>query len=131
MHLLVVSLHQSDTLIDTVLRCIIVYYTIIQRASLPKQWTLEEMVYPLGCFITRSYGLIIFYIFRPFHDAAHLLRHFHSDHVSDDVTLARDLLGVCISLWGTYCRWLDHSTIRRENGMTISSSVDWTYPAVV
>ena len=50
------------------------------------------------------------------------LRHFHSNKVQD-APLDRDFLCVCISLWDTYCRWLDNRLIRRVDGLSISSSV--------
>ena len=51
-----------------------------------------------------------------------LLRHFHSNQVPD-APLAKDSLGVCISLWGTNCRWLYYSSISRVDGLSISSPV--------
>ena len=48
--------------------------------------------------------------------------HHHSDHVPD-APLARDSLDVCISLWGTDRRWLDHSLVRRVGGISVSSLV--------
>ena len=51
-----------------------------------------------------------------------LLRHCHSNQVPD-VPLAMDFLCVCISLWGTEGGWLDHSSIPRVGGLSISSSV--------
>ena len=47
------------------------------------------------------------------------LRHFHSNQVPD-APLARDYLGVYIE---TNCRWLDHNSIRRVDGLLISFSV--------
>ena len=51
-----------------------------------------------------------------------LLRHFHFNQVQD-APLTKDSLAVRISWSGTYCRWLDHSLIRRVNGVSISLSV--------
>ena len=51
-----------------------------------------------------------------------MLRNYHSNQMSD-APLARDSIGLYISLWATYCRWLDHSSIRRVDGLSISSSV--------
>ena len=49
-----------------------------------------------------------------------LLRYLHFDHLPD-APLARDSLGVCISLWSTDCRWMDHILIHRVDGLSISS----------
>ena len=51
-----------------------------------------------------------------------LLRHFHSNQVPD-APLAKDSQGVCIILWGIYCRWLEYRLIRRMDGLSISLSV--------
>ena len=56
-----------------------------------------------------------------------LLRHSHSNQVPD-APLASDALCVCVSLWGTDCRWLEHSTIRRVDGLLIISSVSCMKP---
>ena len=47
-----------------------------------------------------------------------LFRHLHSVHVPD-APLARHSLGVCGSLWGTYCRCLDHCSNLRVDGLWI------------
>ena len=80
-------------------------------------------------FFSLARGIIISYIFPLFHAVfaaaifvRSLLRHIHSNQVSD-APLARDSLGVGISLWGTDCRWLVHSSIRRVDGLSISLSV--------
>ena len=51
-----------------------------------------------------------------------LLRHFHSNQVPD-APLVKDSQDICISLLYTDCRWLDHSLIRRVDGISISLSV--------
>ena len=51
-----------------------------------------------------------------------LLIHFHSNQVPD-APLARNSLCVCISFWDTDCRWLDHSSIRHVDGLSISLSM--------
>ena len=92
---------------------------------------LEKMVPRLVCFFALTHGIIIFYTF-PFFMlyllrtifVGRLLRPFHSNQVSD-VPLAMDSLGVCISLWCTACRWLDHSSICCVDGLSISSSVSF------
>ena len=43
----------------------------------------------------------------------------HSDKVPD-APLARDSLGIWISLWSMYFRWLDHSSSCRVDGLSIS-----------
>ena len=127
--LLVVSLHQYDPLFDTVLRCIIVYYMIIKRVCLLQQCALEEMVHRLICFFSLARGIIIFFIFPLFHvvfTEAHLciksIEAFHSIQVSD-APLVKDSLSLYISVWCTDCRWLDHSSIRWVDKLSISSSV--------
>ena len=51
-----------------------------------------------------------------------LLMHFYFDFVPG-APLARDSLRVYISLWGTDCRWLYHSSICRVDGLLICSLV--------
>ena len=87
------------------------------------------MVHRLICFFALVRGIIIFYIshffmlclLRPIFVRS-LLRHFHSNQVSD-TPLARDSLGVCSSLWDIDCRWFNHRLIRRLDGLSLSSSV--------
>ena len=51
-----------------------------------------------------------------------LFRHLHSVHVPD-APPARYSLGVCGSLWGTYCSCRNHCSNLRVDGLWISSSV--------
>ena len=85
-----------------------------------QQWTLEEMVL---CTHTSSSIYVHFSCgcCGPI-SVRSLLRPFHYNHVLD-APLARDSLSVCISFWGTDCWWLDHSSIHRVDGLSISSSV--------
>ena len=90
-------------------------YTIRSFFEL-QQRTPEEMVHCLVCFFALARAIIILYFqffilsfLRPIFVRS-LLRHFHSNQVPD-APLARDSLCVCIILWGTYCRWLDHISI--------------------
>ena len=104
--LLVVSPHQSDPLFDTVLRSIIIIYSMIRyRAFLLQQWVLVKMIHRMVCFFTVAQGIIIVYIY--IHVSIlcllhgfvpSMLRHLDSDHVTD-APLARNMLGVCIIVW--------------------------------
>ena len=81
------------------------------------------------CFLALARDIIMFYVLPLFMlrllwpiFVRSLLRRFHSNQLQDP-PLAKDSLGVYISLSGTYCRWLDHSLIRCVNGLSISLSV--------
>ena len=83
-------------------------------------WSLHHFI----CFFALAYAIIIFYVLPLFHfvfAVAHLclLRHFHSNQVPN-APLAKASPCVCISLWGTDGRWLDHSSIHHVDGLLIS-----------
>ena len=67
------------------------------------------------------FHFFMLYVLRPIYVRS-LLSHCHSSQVPD-APQAKDSIGFCISLSGTDCKWLDHSLIRRVDGLSISLSV--------
>ena len=72
------------------------------------------------------FHFFMLYLLRPIFVRS-LLRHFHSNQVPA-APLAKDSLAVRISWSGTYCRWLDHSLVRRVDGQSIVCQYHaWSY----
>ena len=78
--LVVVSLHQSDSLSDTFFYDIVVNHEIIKRACLSQQRALEQMLHRLISFFTITRGVILICIF-PLSYVVFAASHFRAESV--------------------------------------------------